>query len=110
VRSWRSAVLRATGCALKVSYLAVPGTVSFVGFPDFLSFFSAGPAGIKQPSVLPGFCRGIDGLYRFARNKGTSIRTELCLMLRDTQLSLVTVPLSVLTGTILTPGRYSALL
>jgi len=36
-----------------VAHLAVPGTVSFAGFPDFLSFFSAGPDGIKQPSVLP---------------------------------------------------------
>jgi hypothetical protein len=34
-------------------YLTVAGTLSFVGFPDFLSFFSAGPDGIKQPSVLP---------------------------------------------------------
>lgn len=36
-----------------VTYFAVPGTVSFVGLPDFLSFLSAGPDGIKQPSVLP---------------------------------------------------------
>ena len=39
--------------ARTVTYFAVPGMASFVGFPDFLSFFSAGPDGIEQPSVLP---------------------------------------------------------
>jgi hypothetical protein len=34
-------------------YFAAPSTTSFVGFPDFLAFFSEAPVANQQPCVDP---------------------------------------------------------